>query len=1059
MLLRRTLQESIHKKSNAVRPDMYKPNQITRAVRSQHAQKVSPLMTAALALLMSGVIHAQESDQPDEEGPVRQEVEGGRVLEEVIVSGIRGTVRSSIDIKRMNTQIVDGLSADDIGDIPALSVGDALETVTGVTSHRENGGATEITVRGLGPFLGTTTINGREATNGGGNRAVNFSIFPSEMFNKVAVHKTQSAEYIEGAVSGQIQLSTKKPLDYGKRLIQGDVKLAYSPDEQDIDGGQDLGSRATFSYIDQFEFDNGAEFGFSLGLQKRDETNPEQEYQTTSGGGRLEACELTSFDSNALPTDTDGRCHDGSASVTNDRIQDLIDSNPDYNSVKDIPFAYIPRDHRYRQNTTDDEREAIFTGIQFRPNDRIDINLDYQYSERDQRELRKDLQFGTTQEDLSALTSNPSTGVISSSVSETPIYSFTTDFQRYEEYEGYGINLDFVINDNLNLILDYGYSDTERTETDVELRLGATDNNLEGGNGDDFTVQLDVNQGAGTGIATILDDGGNGFEVYDPSYFNARNRGRIRAREIIRENELEAFRSDLVWARDTGVIHTLKGGLRASSMDYFTRGGLRNEPGESLFEDEDLQSPNGGADNEVTDEILANVLACADKNFPEDSFLSNVRDDPLITNANSGTSVSEYATFDYKCAANAWLVNYGGLSGIQFQNGITSDTRDVTEDTLAFYLQADFATEIGGYPVRGNFGARYVDTEITSVGYRTPITVEVTEDGYIVTEDSSEDGFETEKAKNDYQEVLPSVTVIVDLTDDLLLRSGYFRGISRPDPDAYGNGRDIQDSDQAYESLSEAVNGITAAGNPFLEPIESDNLDLGLEWYPNEDTVIAGAIYWKEFNGAFETIAQTETFDLDGFDVDGVVRATQISDEDSTIKGLELTVTHAFNYLPGFWGGFGVKISYNYADSNFDFEDAYGGDGVSVDIDEATGDVTETELIGIIPPANLFGLSEHVSSTQLYWNNKKWDVQAIYKTRSDYFQQYTRDTQGRIRYTDDSETLDLRVRYKLMDNVDVSLEGKNVLDEERTDYRAIDGNVIQKLSYGPRYWLGVKVKF
>ena len=53
-----------------------------------------------------------------------------------------------------------------------------------------------------------------------------------------------------------------------------------------------FGSRATFAYIDQFDFDNGARLGVSLGLQVRDESNPEQEYQTTSGGGRLEACEL-----------------------------------------------------------------------------------------------------------------------------------------------------------------------------------------------------------------------------------------------------------------------------------------------------------------------------------------------------------------------------------------------------------------------------------------------------------------------------------------------------------------------------------------------------------------------------------------------------------------------------------------------------------------------------------------------------------------------------------------------------------------------------------------------
>ncbi len=1016
-------------------------------------KRLSALLTASLAIIASAAVSAQETDQSSDSTDE---------LEEVVVVGTRETIQRSIDLKRTSTQIVDGLSAEEIGEIPALSIGAALETITGATSHRENGGATEVSVRGLGPFLGTTVINGREATNGGGNRAVNFSIFPSEMFNQIAIHKTQSAEYIEGAVSGQIHLDTKRPLVYGKRLLQANVKLAHSPDESNIQGGQDFGSRATVAYIDQFDFDSGARLGVSLGVQVREESNPEQEYQTTSGGGRLEACELTSFDSSALPTDTAGRCDDGAAGVSNDDIQDLIDSNPNYSSVADIPFAYIPRDHRYRQNTTDDERQAVFGAIQLQPNDRLDINLDFQYSERDQRELRKDLQWGSTQEDLSALTSNPATGVVNSSVSETTIHSYTTDFQRLEEYQGFGANLDFALNDNLSLILDYAYSDTVRTETDVELRLGATDNNLVGGNADDFTLQLDVNQGPGSPIATILDDGGNGFEVTDPSYFNARNRGRIRARQIIRDNTLNALRADLVWARDSGAIHTVKAGVRGSSMEYFTRGGLRNAPGLSLFEDEDLQTPDGGADNDYTDAVLSNVLACADQSFPESSFLSNVRDGELITNSSSGTAVSSFATFNYECAANAWLVNYGGLSGIQFQNGITSGTNDVTEDTLAFYVQADFDTQWGNYPVRGNFGVRVVDTDITSVGYRGPITVEEIDGvGFVVTEaDPGEEGFETDTQKNDYQEVLPSLTVIVDLDDDLILRSGIFRGMSRPDPDAFGNGRAIQDNDisNAYSSLSEAVNGISATGNPYLKPILSTNVDLGLEWYANNDTMLAGALYWKEFNGGFETVAQLETFNLDGNEVQGLVETTQISDKNSTIKGFELTLTHAFDYLPGFWSGFGGKLSYMYADSDFEFEDQHGGDGTAVSIDQQTGETTETPLIGIIPPANLFGLSEHVSSTQVYWSNEKWDIELFYKTRSNYFQQFTRDTQGRIRYTEDNETLDLKVRYKLFSNVDVTLEGKNILDEPRIDYRAIQGNVHQALSYGPRYFLGVKVK-
>src|SRR5690606_22190238 len=97
----------------------------------------------------------------------------------IVVTGLRETIRDSIATKRNDDLIVDALVADEIGDLPALSIGEALETLTGAGSHREQGGATEIAIRGLGPFLSSTVINGRIATNGSGDRSVNFSQFPS----------------------------------------------------------------------------------------------------------------------------------------------------------------------------------------------------------------------------------------------------------------------------------------------------------------------------------------------------------------------------------------------------------------------------------------------------------------------------------------------------------------------------------------------------------------------------------------------------------------------------------------------------------------------------------------------------------------------------------------------------------------------------------------------------------------------------------------------------------------------------------------------------------------
>ena len=77
-----------------------------------------------------------------------------------------GAIQYTIQTKRDASVVSDALSAKDIGDLPALSIGEAIETITGATTHREKGGASEIAVRGLGPFLGSASFNGREATNG-----------------------------------------------------------------------------------------------------------------------------------------------------------------------------------------------------------------------------------------------------------------------------------------------------------------------------------------------------------------------------------------------------------------------------------------------------------------------------------------------------------------------------------------------------------------------------------------------------------------------------------------------------------------------------------------------------------------------------------------------------------------------------------------------------------------------------------------------------------------------------------------------------------------------------
>jgi TonB-dependent receptor len=267
----------------------------------------------------------------------------------IVVTGLRQTIQDSINTKREETAIVDALSADDIGDLPALSVGQAIQTITGATTHREKGDASEIALRGLGPFLSNATFNGRDATNGSGDRSVNFNQFPSELVNKIKIYKTQQASLVEGGVAGTIEIGTLRPLDFGKRRIQGEIKAQYNPYGDRIVGSGGIGWRGTLSYVDQFANDT---IGIAIGVQRNDTNNPEE---TLANSSTWTACRADIVVAN-------GNCTEYT------RAQ----------YAQDRPFFLAPNAYTFRQIRETDRRDAIFGAIQWRPSDRVNVNLDDQ---------------------------------------------------------------------------------------------------------------------------------------------------------------------------------------------------------------------------------------------------------------------------------------------------------------------------------------------------------------------------------------------------------------------------------------------------------------------------------------------------------------------------------------------------------------------------------------------------------------------------------------------------------------------------------------------------------
>ena len=140
-----------------------------------------------------------------------------------------------------------------------------------------------------------------------------------------------------------------------------------------------------------------------------------------------------------------------------------------------------------------------------------------------------------------------------------------------------------------------------------------------------------------------------------------------------------------------------------------------------------------------------------------------------------------------------------------------------------------------------------------------------------------------------------------------------------------GFGRNLSVDDEDATSISEVVGTATASGNPDLEPLTSWNFDVAVEWYPNADTIVAVGGYYKSFLGGFENTQRVEQFLIDDVSFDADVTTSRTIDDTSTLFGFETTIAHTFTYLPSYLSGLGGKISYNWADADFDFEDKPSG--------------------------------------------------------------------------------------------------------------------------------------
>ena len=146
---------------------------------------------------------------------------GNEAIDEVIVTGIRGSLRESLETKRNAVGVVDALTAEDVGKFPDKNLAEALQRVPGIVVNREFGEGERVSVRGTSPNLSKTLLNGHSVATAdwfvleqlATTRAFNYLMMPAEIIGQVVVNKSSRADFEEGGIGATIDVLTRNPLD------------------------------------------------------------------------------------------------------------------------------------------------------------------------------------------------------------------------------------------------------------------------------------------------------------------------------------------------------------------------------------------------------------------------------------------------------------------------------------------------------------------------------------------------------------------------------------------------------------------------------------------------------------------------------------------------------------------------------------------------------------------------------------------------------------------------------------------------------------------------------
>ena len=1006
-------------------------------MRSAHARLLSQfaigVSTIALVAL-PGMAQAQDAaatmgatgpSQTDPQ-PATSDGAAGEADGDIVVTGIRASLRDSINIKRNGQGIVDAISAEDMGKFPDTNLAESLQRITGVSIDRSNGEGQFVTVRGFGPEYNLVTLNGRQmptSTIGDGNsapasRSFDFANLASEGVAALEVYKSGRATVPTGGIGSTINIRTPRPLD--KPGLRGSISARGVIDTSQ-NGKKDITPEVSGILSDTFA-DNRIGILVTGAYQRRN------------------------FSANSANIGW----RDGYLGNENNWGSLAMPGDPRYANITNRPEAtdvyQVPQNGGYDVINGRRERINGQAVLQFRPTDQLTATVDYTYSRNtiDIRDNSVGIWYNHN-DTLSAWTDGPVAGPIfyterfGAGEAKDLAYSASQTSVRSEN-KSLGGNLTWNAPGGVTMTLDahhstavskpnspYGNSNSVGTAVfGIQNQTLNFDNDLP-------VISYNMYPGIDPLNAANIVPTGNAFRN---SYFRDRiNQVQVRGH----------------YDHGHGVMDSLDWG--AEYTDNKVRSAY------SVLQNDTWGGTGGDS---------AAQRAAAAALLPDNLFTLTGIPDKFkgISGANDPNIIKSFYTFDLPSVVKLLDDAYnicGGNGGCL--KPYDTDSR-IREKTMSAYAQFNGKFDLFSRTAHLIAGLRFENTNVSaSALVPTPVGArQNSQNEFNVLFEGS--GFTT--FKGSYQNWLPSVDFDFQPLENVKLRASYSHTITRADYGSLQGGRRI-------DQLFRVGGGTGAVGNPGLVPYKSKNIDLSAEWYYTSDSYFSVGYFHKDVSnyigstqvrqpafgltdpsngpryqaaiaalGANATFAQIRDFigaRFPGSVVNGTIVGTPQdapvtfvisqpfnSDDTATIDGFEFNIQHSF------WEtGFGTQLNYTIVNGNRPFDN---------------------RLPASVSQFAVNGLSDSANATA-YYDKNGFQARVSYNWRDEFL------AGGGINpfYTEAYGQVDASASYQFITGLTAFVEAINLTGEDRRGHRRSDNNVTFVVKQDARYSAGLRFNF